>query len=167
MSETKLDDSFSSAQFILKGYGVPYGCDRNSKGGGVLFYIGEDMLSKFLKLRSDCNIEFICVEINLRKRKWFINGSYNPSKSFISNHLECHNRIVDEYNKMYQNLLFSGDFNVTTNQKYMKEFRNLHELTSLIKKPTCFKNPDKPACIDLISTNQPNCFEHSNVFFRI
>ena len=151
LSETKLDDSFPSAQFILKGYGVPYRFDRNSKGGGLLFYIREDIPSKFLKLRSGCNIESICVEINLRKRKWFINSSNNP---LITNHLECPNRIIDEYRKKYQNFLFLGDFNVTTNEKYMEEFCNLNGLTSLIKKPACFKNVDKPTCIDLILTNQ-------------
>ena len=34
----------------------------------------------------------------------------------------------------------------------------------VFNKPTCFKNPDKPTCIDLIWTNQPNCFQHSNAF---
>ena len=66
-SETKLDDSFPSTQFILKEYGVPYKFDRNSKGEGLLFYIHEDIPSKFLKVRSDCNIESICVATNLTK----------------------------------------------------------------------------------------------------
>ena len=35
--------------------------------------------------------------------------------------------------------------------------------TTLIKKQLCFKNSDKPTCIDLILTNQPNCFQYSNV----
>ena len=34
----------------------------------------------------------------------------------------------------------------------------------ITKKPTSFKNPDKPTDIDLIRTNQPNCFQNSNVF---
>ena len=41
---------------------------------------------------------------------------------------------------------------------------SLNGATSLIKKSTCFKNPDKPTCIDLILTNQPSCFQHSKVF---
>ena len=118
LQEAKLDYSFPSAQFILKRCGVPYRFDRNSKGGGLLFYIREDILSKFLKLRTECNIESICVEINLRKRKWFINGSYNPSKSFISNHII--NRIIDECSKKSQNFLFLSDFNATTNEKCME-----------------------------------------------
>ena len=35
---------------------------------------------------------------------------------------------------------------------------------SLIKEPTCFKNPDKLTCIDLILTNRPNLFQHSSTF---
>ena len=110
LSEIKLDDSFPLAQFILKNFGIPYRLDRNSNGGGLLLYVREDIPSKFLKVKSDCNIESICVEVNLRKRKRFINGSYNPNKSFLSNHLEYLNRIIDEYSKLYQNFLFWGGF---------------------------------------------------------
>ena len=46
----------------------------------------------------------------------------------------------------------------------MGVFYNLNRVTSLIKHSTCFKNPDKPTCINLILTNQPNCFQDSNVF---
>ena len=79
--------------------------------------------------------------MNLRKCKWFINGSYNPSKSFISNHLEFLNGIIDEYSKKCQNFLFLGDFNATTNEKCMEGVCNLNGLTSLIKKPKSFKIP--------------------------
>ena len=98
---------------MLKNFSIPYKLDRNSNGGGLLLYVREDIPSKFLKVKSDCNIESICVEVNLRKRKWFINGSYNPNKSFLSNHLECLNRIIDEYSKLYQDFLFLGDFNAS------------------------------------------------------
>ena len=33
ISETKLDDSFPKAQFLIKGFSAPYRFDRNSKGG--------------------------------------------------------------------------------------------------------------------------------------
>ena len=65
---------------------------------------------------------------------------------------------------MYQNFLFLGDFSVNTNEKCMEKFCNLNELTSLIKKPTRTKNPNKPTRIELILTNQPNFFQHRNVF---
>ena len=43
ISETKLDDSFSSAQFRLKGFCTPYRFDRNSEVGGLLLYFREDI----------------------------------------------------------------------------------------------------------------------------
>ena len=48
ISETKLDDSFPSAQFLIKGFSAPYSFDRNSKGGGLLLYIHEDVPCKIL-----------------------------------------------------------------------------------------------------------------------
>ena len=116
----KLDDSFPSAQFLIKGFSAPYRFDRNSKGGGLLFYIREDIPSKILTYSSNCDIETLLVEINLRKRKWLLNGSYNPNKSQISHHLECLNSLLDKHSKKYENLVFIGDFNVNTSDSSMK-----------------------------------------------
>ena len=109
---------------MLKKFGIPYRLGRNSNGGGLLLYVREDIPSKFLKVKSDRNNESICVESNLRKRKWFINGLYNPNKSFLSYHLECFNRTIDECSKLYQNFLFLGDFNVSVSGKFLEEFCN-------------------------------------------
>ena len=56
ISETKLDDSFPTAQFQTKGFSVPYRYDRNGKGGELLLYIREDIQSKLLIRKSKCNI---------------------------------------------------------------------------------------------------------------
>ena len=80
ISETKLDDSFSSAQLSLKGFCTPYRLHRNSKGGGTLLYFRKDIPSRFLNIGSTCNIETISVEINLMKRKWLLTCCYNPQK---------------------------------------------------------------------------------------
>ena len=45
----------------------------------------------------------------------------------------------------------------------VKNFCSSFNLTSMINKPTCFKNPDKPSCIDLILTNCPRSFQNSCV----
>ena len=39
ISETKMDDSFATARFQMKGFSVPYKYDRNGKGGGLLSYL--------------------------------------------------------------------------------------------------------------------------------
>ena len=79
VSETKLDGSFPTVQFLLHGFSVPYRLDGNSKGGGILLFVREDIPSTLLNGKSKTGIESISVEINLRKRKWSLNCSYNPS----------------------------------------------------------------------------------------
>ena len=66
ISETKLNDSFPTVQFLIKGFSAPYRFDRNSKGGGL--YIRED-ISKIITYSSKSDTETILVEINLRKKK--------------------------------------------------------------------------------------------------
>ena len=57
-----------------------------------------------------------------------------------------------------------GGFNVTMDDKFVINFCELDDLSSLIDKPTCNKNFDKPKCTDLILTNKPSYFQHNNVF---
>ena len=45
----------------------------------------------------------------------------------------------------------------------MKAFCDNYNLTSLIKQPTCYKNPNNPTCIDLILSNTPRSFQSSCV----
>ena len=49
--------------------------------------------SKILTYSSNCDIENVLVEMNLRERKWILDSSYNPNKSQISHHLVCLNSL--------------------------------------------------------------------------
>ena len=42
-------------------------------------------------------------------------------------------------------------------------FSDTYDLKSPIEQPTCYKNPNKTSCIDLILTNKPRSFQHSCV----
>ena len=103
LSETKLDDSFVQHNLSWTDMIFNMGFTGTPKVGKLLLYVNEDIPSKFLKIRFNCKIVSICVEINLGKRKWFINGSYNPSQRFIANHLKYLNCIIDECSKSSQN----------------------------------------------------------------
>ena len=48
ISETKIDDSFSTKQFLIEGFTTPYRLDQNGSGGGILVYIREDIPSKLI-----------------------------------------------------------------------------------------------------------------------
>ena len=116
-------------------------------------YIREDIPSRLLQCKSQYNIESFSVEISLRKRQWFLNCSYNPHRNSISRHLECLNRVIDKHIKTCDNFILIGDFNVGIDENSMKNFCDINCLKSLIKVPTCFKNPGNPKYIDLILTN--------------
>ena len=45
----------------------------------------------------------------------------------------------------------------------MPSFCDMFDLASLIKEPTCYKNPDNTSCIDLILTKKPFSFQNSCV----
>ena len=45
----------------------------------------------------------------------------------------------------------------------MKLFCETYDLRSLIKGPTCYKNPEKHSYIDLLLTNRPKSFQNSSV----
>ena len=46
----------------------------------------------------------------------------------------------------------------------MTTFCQVHNLKRLIDAPTCYKNPNKPSCIDLIITNSLKSFQNSCIF---
>ena len=87
-----------------------------------------------------------------------------PHESLVSSHLDYLNHILDNYSELYENLVFMGDFNGTMDDKFMIDFCELNDLSSLTDKPASCKNFDKPRCIDLIFTNKPSYFQHSTVF---
>ena len=67
---------------------------------------------------------------------------------------------IDLYLTKYDQLLFLGDFNAGVEDSSVKNFCSSFNLTSMINKLTCFKNPDRPSCIDLILTNCPRSFQN-------
>ena len=58
-----------------------------------------------------------------------------------------------------------GHFNAQIGEKCFEDFLLQHELSSVNGKPTCYKNPDKPSCIDFILTNSPLSFHKSDCLF--
>ena len=68
------------------------------------------------------------------------------------------------YSKDYENILLMGDYNVEIAETNILSFCKIYHLTDIIKQPTCFKNPSNPSYIDLLLTNNANCFQKSSGF---
>ena len=162
LSETKLDDSFPEGQFFIDSFHAPFRYDRNGNGGGILLYVRKDIPAKVVHCDFPTSERFF-IEINLHKKKLLINCSYNPQKNNIGSHLNVITKTLDTHYGKYENVVFLGDFNAGIEETTMISFCESYNLTNLIKQPTCFKNPEKPSCIDLILTIRPKSFQSTCV----
>ena len=162
VTETKLDATFPDEEFMMEGYSKPYRMDRNRDGGGIIIYVREDIPSK--QLKKHCfpgDIEGIFVELNLRKIKWLIFGSYHPPKQPDSYYFNNVSNSLDLYRQNYNNFLLIGDFNSEDTEPILSQLLHAHEAKNIVKDKTCFKNPDNPSCIDLFITNSPKSFQNT------
>ena len=162
ISETKIDESFPQGNFLIDGFSSLYRLNRDSKVGGIMLYIREDVPSNFVA-SDNKPIESLYVELNLQNVKMLINCSYNPHKADICNHLPTLNSFLDVHSTKYEKIFIMGDFNVEIDDPKMQTFCEVYNFKSLIKQPTCYKNPIKPSCIDLMLTNFPRMFQSTCV----
>ena len=119
IQETKLDSSFPEGQFMINGYTKPYRLDRDHYGGGVMIYIREDIPSKELKKHNFTkNIEGLFIEVNLRKTKFILFGTYHSPNPIYGigndDYFEQVSLALDMYSS-YEKFLLAGNFNVDRN----------------------------------------------------
>ena len=82
----------------------------------------------------------------------------------IKGYLEYISKETDSHSSKYDNFLLLGDLNSEPTGEAMKSFRQIYNFKSLLDKPTCYKNPTNPSCVDLIITNKPRSFQNSCTF---
>ena len=163
ISETKLDSSFPKGQFHLHGFSEPYRLGKNGNGGGIIVFIREDIPSKLIE--SKMKIEGFFVELNLKRKKWLLCCSYNPKFSQISFHLNELGKNLDTLTSKYDNIILLGDFNTEPTDTALSHFCEIYNFKNLIKDKTCFKNPNKPSCIDLIIANRQKLLKQGYLIF--
>ena len=121
--ETKIDSTFTNSQFLIDGYTQPYRADRNRHDGWILIYVREDIPSKKLSKHTfPDDIEGIFVEINLRKTKNLLFGSYHPPSKSDNYYLDSIGKAIDIYSKDYEKMLLIGDFNAQESENCLNSF---------------------------------------------
>ena len=162
--ETKLDDSFPTAQFSIAGY-KPFRLDRNKLGGGLMVYVREDIPSKTVnKHNFKKYIEGIFIEFNLRKTKLLLFATYHSGHPIYglndNDYLDEIGLALDVYSN-YDKFLLAGDFNMEEEETQLSNFLNDYNARNLVKDKTCFKSLDNPTCIDLYITNSYRSFQNT------
>ena len=159
--ETKIDDSFPNEQFKIEGY-KSFRKDRDTFGGGFLFYVNEKLNCRSLEsCLPNMIIEILPFEIRLLNSKWLILGTYKPPSHNKLTDVSEIQKLLTYYRSSYDNILLLGDFNMSFSNKNMKDLSDMFELNHLIKDPTCFKSSN-PSCIVNFYTNKNTMFFNSS-----
>ena len=159
ITETKLDDSLLTMQFNIEGY-YTFRLDWNEYGCGILLYVQDEIPSKFTLMKNSI-IEGFFIELNLREKRWLLYSTYNSNCSFISDHLNTVGNNKDLLLANYEKIFLMGDLNVEGHNGFLEELCDLYNLKTLIKVPTCFKNPESPTSIDVMLTTSYRSFHNS------
>ena len=69
----------------------------------------------------------------------------------------------DSSSSKYNDYILMGDCNAELSDNFVDNFCGCYSLRNLIKKPTCFKNPDILKCIGLILTNRQKLFQNFDI----
>ena len=87
-----------------------------------MIYVGEDIPCRVLtKYIFPSDMEVLFLEINFRKSKWLLCGTYHPpsqSKDYYFNNLD---KALDKYPE-YERVLIVGDFNTEDSENSMASF---------------------------------------------
>ena len=151
--------------FLVPGFSKPFLRDRNRKRGGVMVYVREDTPSQLLTkhvLSSD--IECMFLDLNFRKWKWLLVGTYHPPSQNDHYFFENLDKAIDLYSH-YEKILLVGNFNAEISEVCLNSFLYQHELKNLVKERTCSKIVSNPSCIDFFLTNIALYFQHTETVF--
>ena len=165
ISETKLDSTFTQAQFDAPGYTFSFRKYRNCHGGGILPYIISDLPARRRPGLELSRIESVIIEITFHNRKWGIVCAYRPPPSMNNSiFIDDFTAGVDRLHVYFDNVIVAGDLNydfqIPHKCQPLQSVCDIFDFTNLINKPTCFTNNFLPSVVDVILTNIPSYHQH-------
>ena len=86
--------------------------NRNKNGGGKIVYVKEGLIAKRILEYENINIETICIEITISKRKWCLTFAYRPPYNNNKTFFMELNKFICNIARKYKNILIIGDLNI-------------------------------------------------------
>ena len=90
--------------------------------------------------------------------------SYNPHRNSIRDHMRLLFYCIYQNIQKYENIISMWDYNAKITETSTQEVCKSHFLENMMKKTTCFKDPAKSACMDLLITNNPGIFQNGKTY---
>ena len=167
ITETKLDPSFSLAQFDVPNY-RSFRKDRTGRGGGILAYLRSDLPTRQRPDLQLQHVESFTIETMVCGRKWAIVCVYRPpsmpNASFIDDFTTC----IDKVHVHFDNIIVTGDLNYDLVKpdkcQPLHTVCDIFDFTNLNKTPTCFMKDAHPSLLDVILTNRPSLLFNTTNF---
>ena len=82
------------------------------KAGGGIVFVRESIVAKRLSHCESPNIESICIELTIYKRKWCILFAYCPPNFNKGEFFKEISNILSKALKCYDNIVLAGDLNI-------------------------------------------------------
>ncbi len=170
VAETKLNSDFPTQNFVIENYQNPLRRDRNEHGGGLMQFTRKGVICNRVPTLESDDLEIICTELNINKKKWALFAVYRPPVSlnlttFFQKLSSCMNKAFDKY----ENIIIYGDINIDwLNCRHpgfenLKEFCDVFDLDNLVRGKTCFTS-NHSSSIDVILTNRKRSFQKTSAF---
>ena len=168
ITETKLDETISTAEFLPDNYKA-FRKDRKKGGGGVMVAVKNKYCAEETQIESDCEVKWVTVHLQ-QQRKLYLGAFYRQpnNKTNQIEGLKSSLEKVSDLTKHSKNatIILGGDFNAgdidwdrgqsrpDTRQKAVDEklldTLNEHHLTQVQRQPT-----RQDRVLDLFCTNKP------------
>ena len=101
--------------------------DRNKFGGGIAFYINDQLPSRTIKIEKLSDIEILTIEITIHKNKILVARIYKPPNLRETDFTTSLETIISKLSNNYEKLILMGHFNMTTsNQFWVSLWVRLH-----------------------------------------
>ena len=122
MAETKINESYSTAQFLLAGYYSPYRLNKSLKSGAILVQKSSIPSYQLNSSSLPFKIQAISFKLNLRKEKQLVIPICKLPLESLSGFLDFLTNIIDSDLRSCSNVSVMGDFNSQPTNSILNNF---------------------------------------------
>ena len=172
VSETWLGPSIPDCMVTIPGFQPPLRRDRNENGGGVCFYIHNNLSYVRRDDLENCELELTLIEVSDGSATVLVGCCYRPPDS-LKSFYEKMDMVLEHMGDTRLPVVLLGEINAkhsewlvgdSTNYhgRILHDLMDRHDMQQLVSQPTHLNSEGKPSSLlDLIFTNTPHLFSSS------